>query len=248
MVLVACAVPVLLLFILSFTANWRFPDLFPKSLTTSNWTDLLTGNSNTQSLLLSLAIAISIAILATMAGFVTSQWIAYHPNKKQLLLLTYLPFVVSPVILAVCLKFYFIKMNLAGTVAGVVLAQLIIAFPYSTIFFTGFWNRRIQQYQSLVSTLGGSSAFAFRKVILPMAKPMLLVCFFQTFLISWFEYGLTSVIGYGKVQTLTIKVYQFVTEANIFYAALSCCLLILPPVIFLWLNKKFIFRQGEGSE
>ena len=50
------------------------------------------------------------------------------------------------------------------------------------------------------------------------------------------------IIGYGKVQTLTVKVYQFLTEANIFYAALNCCLLILPPVLLLWMNKRIILR------
>ncbi|WP_204314462.1 hypothetical protein, partial [Klebsiella aerogenes] len=71
--------------------------------------------------------------------------------------------------------------------------------------------------------LGGTNIVALTSVIIPLSKPLLLVCFFQCFLISWFEYGLTSVIGYGKIQTLTIKVYQFLTEANIYYAALSCC-------------------------
>ena len=65
-------------------------------------------------------------------------------NRKYLLLLAYLPFVLSPVILAVCLKFYFNKMNISGTFLGVVLAQMIIAFPYCIIFFIGFWNQRIR--------------------------------------------------------------------------------------------------------
>ncbi|MGL1138528.1 hypothetical protein ACSIJM_23815, partial [Vibrio parahaemolyticus] len=71
-------------------------------------------------------------------GFFVSKTIAYHTYRRQLLFLAYLPFVLSPVILAVCLKFYFIKLSLAGTVAGVIIAQLIIAIPYSIIFFTGF--------------------------------------------------------------------------------------------------------------
>ncbi|MGL6068735.1 MAG: ABC transporter permease, partial [Sediminibacterium sp.] len=162
--------------------------------------------------------------------------------RRQLLFLAYLPFVLSPVILAVCLKFYFIKLSLAGTVAGVIIAQLIIAIPYSIIFFTGFWNQRVKSFEHIVNTLGGTNIVALTSVIIPLSKPLLLVCFFQCFLISWFEYGLTSVIGYGKIQTLTIKVYQFLTEANIYYAALSCCLLIIPPVLLLWINKRIFLK------
>lgn len=242
----ACIVPLVILFFLSLSRHWIFPNIIPQQFSADTWKDAFTGgNGISKSLWLTLSISLSVAVLATTAGFFSSKLIAYHKNRKTLLTLAYLPFILSPVILAVCLKYFFIKMDLAGNVAGVILANLIIAFPYSVIFFIGFWNRQLQQYDALVKTLGGSSGDAFRKVIVPIAKPMLLVCFFQSFLIAWFEYGLTSVIGYGKVQTLTIKVYGFLTEANIFYAALSCCLLVIPPVILLWINKKIIFRQAK---
>ncbi|WP_204312081.1 hypothetical protein, partial [Escherichia coli] len=68
------------------------------------------------SLLLSVLIATVVAFVATIIGFFVSKTIAYHTYRRQLLFLAYLPFVLSPVILAVCLKFYFIKLSLAGTV------------------------------------------------------------------------------------------------------------------------------------
>jgi len=236
--------PIITLFFLSFSKNWRFPSILPEKFTLENWHYLFFSGGNIgPSFLISFMIAFSVATFATLLGFITSKYIAYHKFRKQLLMLTYFPFALSPVIFALCLKFYFIKMSLTGNLKGIVLAQLIIAFPYSVIFFTGFWNHRIKQFEDLVATLGGSTSYAFRKIVMPIAKSLILVCFFQCFLISWFEYGLTSIIGYGKVETLTIKVFQFITEANIFYAALSCCLLILPPVILLWFNKKFIIQQ-----
>jgi putative spermidine/putrescine transport system permease protein len=238
-----CIIPVIFLVVLSFSKNWTFPALLASEFSTIAWQDLFsTGSSVRNSLLISLIIALLVGAAATAIGFFVSKTIAYNSYRRQLLLLAYLPFVLSPVILAVCLKFYFIKLHIAGTIFGVLIAQLIIALPYSIIFFTGFWNQRLKEYESVVKTLGGNSRYAFNKVIIPLSKPLLLICFFQCFLISWFEYGLTSVIGYGKVQTLTVKVYQFLTEANIFYAALSCCLLILPPVLLIWLNKKIILR------
>jgi len=243
---VACIFPVLLLLFLSVSRNWIFPAVLPQQFSINNWVDAFApGSGIAHSFFLTLCLSLSVAALATVAGFFCSKLIAYHKNKNALLLLAYLPFVLSPVIFAVCLRFYFIKLTLTGTFGGVMLAHLIIAFPYSVIFFTGFWNQQIKQYEMVVQTLGGSAGDAFRTLIVPAAKTMLLVCFFQCFLIVWFEYGLTSVIGYGKVQTLTIKVYQFLTEANLFYAALSSCLLVLPPVLLLWLNKQIIFRTGK---
>ncbi|MDA9555705.1 ABC transporter permease subunit [Pelobium sp.] len=238
--------PIISLFFLSFSREWQYPFILPKSFSLENWSYLFSNQSNIgTSLMISLTIALTVATFATFLGFITSRYIAYHNYRKQLLMLTYFPFALSPVIFALCLKYYFIKLDLIGNIPGIMLAQLIIAFPYSVIFFVGFWNQRVKQYQDLVATLGGNNSQAFFKIVMPLAKSLILVCFFQCFLISWFEFGLTSVIGYGKVETLTIKVFQFINEANIFFAALSCCLLILPPVILLWINKKFIIQQTK---
>jgi len=46
----------------------------------------------------------------------------------------------------------------------------------------------------------------------------------------------------GQVKTLTLKVYDYVGEANVFYAALASCLLIFPPALLLWANKRFLFK------
>ncbi len=97
--------------------------------------------------------------------------------------------------------------------------------------------------EQLVQTLGGNRWQSYRRVLLPMAQGLLLVCFFQTFLISWFEYGLTTLIGVGKVQTLTLKVFQYINEANFYNAALSSSLLVLPPIILLYFNKKYLFKK-----
>jgi putative spermidine/putrescine transport system permease protein len=241
-----CLLPALILLLLSFARNWIFPHLLPDRFSTDNWTGLLdTENNITSGFFTSLLIAILVALLATVAGFITSRHISYHKNKRRLLFYAYFPFALSPVVFAACLRFYFIKLGLVGNLTGVITAQIFIAFPYSIIFFTSFWNEQVEQFRQLVHTLGGTDNYASKKIIWPLAKPFCIVCFFQCFLISWFEYGLTSMIGFGKVQTLTIAVFQFIGEANIFQAALSCSILIIPPVILLWVNKKFIFNQGR---
>lgn len=241
---ICCTVPPCILLAISFFESWPFPQILPDKFTGEAWSFIFKPeNRVTESLFKSVIIALSVASISAILGFFTSMVIAYHKNKKSLLVLTYLPFVLSPVIFAVCLKFYFIKLGLIGTLQGVILAQLIIAYPYATIVFTSFWNNRIVEFQKLALTLGATPKYIFKNLLIPMAVPVILVVFFQCFLISWFEYGLTLIIGFGKVDTLTLKVFQYLGEANIFYAALSSSLLILPPIILLWINKKFIYHK-----
>lgn len=236
--------PFFFLGFLSLSARWRFPDLQPGYFGWQNWIDVFTIQTGLlSSLSLSLLISLTVAVVSTGLGFVVSKQIAYHPRKPLFTLLTYFPYILSPVVFGACLLFIFMVLGLFGNAVGVVLAQFIVAFPYSLIFFGSFWGKKTQALEELVATLGGNNVQAFYKVLLPMAKGMLLVCFFQTFLISWFEYGLTSVIGGGKVQTLPVKVFFYVKEANFYYGALSGCLLMLPPVLLLWLNKRYIFNK-----
>jgi putative spermidine/putrescine transport system permease protein len=237
-----CLFPFLYLIVLSVTGRWPFPHVWPESLTADHWVSLFTGNNAmVSSLLLSLGISLAVAALCTPAGYLTARLVARHRHKRVLLFLAYAPFVMSPVVLGTCLMFIYLKLHLAGSALGVILAQAMFALGFAIVFFAPFWNREKQELEGLVYTLGGSGWDAFRSVLLPLSRGMLLICFFQTFLISWFQYGLTLLIGAGKVQTLPLRVYEYVNEANIYYAALACCLLVLPPAILLWINKRVVF-------
>lgn len=237
-------IPFLVLLALSLGRNWLYPSVLPAVWTLENWRVLIAGNNDlSNSLVLSLTISLSMAAIVTLASFITSKHIAFSRWREQWLLLAYAPYVFAPVILGACLQFFFLKFGLSGNIYGVLLAQLFITYPFGIILFSGFWNQQMRAMEQLVATLGGNTLQTYIKVLLPIAKGALLICFFQTFLISWFEYGLTVIIGVGKVQTLTVKVFQYVNEANIFYAALASCLLVVPPIILLWLNRKFIFTK-----
>ncbi len=236
--------PFVYLLWLSLSADWSFPKVIPEYFGLKNWKALLISETGLLlSFLQSITISVSVGFTATLSGFVISRNIAYHPKKNTLTLLSYFPYIISPVVFGACLSYFFLKLGIFGQMTGVIVAQFMISFPYALIFFNSFWGQKTKNMEDLVSTLGGNRLYSFTKVLLPLAKGMLLVCFFQTFLISWFEYGLTSVIGVGKVQTLTIKVFLFIREANYFYGALSCCLLILPPLVLMYINKKYVFNK-----
>lgn len=242
--LLAFIIPFVFLFVLSIATRWDFPHLLPSGYSTGRWSGLIQNSAGLlQSLQLSFLIALIVAIVSTIAGFTISHSISLHSKGKYLLFACYFPLALSPVIYSLLLNHFFIILNLSGTFTGVVIAQLIITIPFSILLLSSFWNENIRSLEQVSKTLGSNFTQTFFRVVLPVALPQLLVCFFQTFLISWFEYGLTTIIGVGKVQTLTLKVYQYIGEANIFYAALSSCIIVFPPALFLFINKRFVFSK-----
>lgn len=236
--------PVVFLLLLSFSLQWIFPAVFPTHWTLQQWTGLLQNRSGLlSSLLLSLLISAVVALFATSMGFWVSRTIAVHRWRKWFTFFAYLPFTLAPLVFASVVDFYFIWLKMSGSPAGVIFAQLLITFPFALLLFVDYWDIKIKSLEDLVFTLGGNQRQAFWLVTIPVSKPLLLLCLFQTFLTSWFEYGLTTVIGAGKVQTLTVKVFQLVGEANPYYAAVSSCLLMLPPLLLLLFNKRFLFNK-----
>lgn len=236
--------PFAYLLLLSLADEWRFPKLFPQNINIKRWEEAVAGsNGITSGLTLSLLIAFFVAFFSTLFGFLISRAIAQNKKRNLLLFSCYFPLALSPVIYALLVNYLFIRIGLSGTVAGVIIAQLMIALPFAILLLNSFWNQQITALEEVSNTLGANFKQMFFEVLLPVAKPQLLVCFFQTFLISWFEYGLTTIIGVGKIQTLTLKVYQYIGEANIYYAAISSCIIIFPIVILLWINKRFIYSK-----
>lgn len=230
--------------LLSLAGNWRYPRLLPEALSSANWQLALTSGSGIgSSLWLSVLLSAGVAFTVTIGGFVLGKMVAAHTQRTRFQAIAYLPFAFSPVIYAYCLQFFFLKADLSGSILGVVVAQVLLLLPFGVLFFSSHWDERLHAMEQLTRTLGGSRRDAWRRVLIPVSQPALLTAFFQSFLLSWFDYGLTSVIGLGQVPTLSVLVWQFIGEANPYFAAIGSCLLVFPPAILLFINKKIVFRK-----
>ena len=238
----ALVFPLFLLLVFSLGTDWQFPKIWP-GIDLKSWLSLSESDVLLHGMVMSLGISTVVAALSTVSAFVVSRYIMSLKSAKNWLLLAYFPFALSPIVYAVCLLFYFNYFNASGTIWGVMLAQFLILFPYGVIVCAGFWNRRIKDLEELTKTMGGNRATRWKEVLWPMGRGILGICFFQSFLISWFDYGMTQFIGVGQVKTLTIHVYVLIGEANPYLAAVAATLLVLPPLIFLAINKRLVFRK-----
>ena len=233
--------PVILLVLLSITRHWTWPALLPTDLQWRQWQDLTAAASTLGAVALrSLGLGVGVAMVATVLGFLSSRSVAHHPWQGQLLVLLHLPFAVSPVVLGVSLLYAFLRLHLAGHIAGVMLAQLIFAYAYAVILLSGFWNSQVLTLAELAISLGAKRTQVWFRVLLPLARPLLFVCLFQTFMISWFDYALTFLIGDSQVTTMTVTLYQYFSSGDIRLAATCALLLLAPPLFALGINHRLL--------
>jgi len=233
--------PVVVMLYLSVVNQWSFPKIFDVSISWRLWADFFSGNTSMlKSVLLSLFLSTIIASTATFFGFFVSQQLSDRPLFIKL---SYFPYLIAPVVFGAMLQFYFTLLGLTGSVWGVLLAQVLFVFPYSVLLFSTFWNESVRQTAFQSTTLGATTWEVFSTVLFPMAQPWLYLCFLQCFLISWYEYGITQLIGIGKVETLPIKTMLFIKEANPHLAALSACIMVFPIVSFLIINRQLFAKK-----
>ncbi len=228
------ASPLLLLMMLSVSRRWAWPDIWPTAWQWTQWEYFLRGRQGLAAVFLtSVSISITVAVVSTLLAFPTSRVMARRGGRSGWLALAHLPFAVSPVVLGVALLYGFLRLGLAGHAVGVMLAQLILAYAYGTILLHGFWSQRVDAFAALAETLGATPWQRWSRVLVPIARPVLAICLFQTFLVSWFDFALVLLVGGGRVTTLTLQLYEYVRSGDVRLAATCALLLALPPLVVL---------------
>ena len=239
------ALPFGLLALLAVAPAWRFPAVLPAAYSLGALHDLLAAdNELLAGLGRSVLLASMVAIVATASGFGLARAITRTARPGRWEALSYLPYALPPVLLAVLIQPFIIRLHLSGSLGGVLLGLLLIAVPFATLLLRSFWTQQAREYEQLARTLGCTPQQTLWQVLLPLAWPLLRTALFQTFLLAWFDFGLTNLLSVGKVRTLTVQVFTYVGEANAQLAAVASLLLLLPPALLLWANKSALMRKA----
>jgi putative spermidine/putrescine transport system permease protein len=138
----------------------------------------------------------------------------------------------------------FLRLGLAGSVAGVVLSHLVPVLPYAIFALHGVFARYDEGYELQARTLGASPAQVWLRVALPLLGPGLAVAALFAFLVSWSQYVLTLLIGGGRVITLPVLLFAAVSGGNPTSIAGLALLFAAPPVIGIALAARAL---GAGS-
>jgi putative spermidine/putrescine transport system permease protein len=235
---VCLVLPLGVLVLLSLARHWSWPALLPTDIQGRQWLRLIADRSALPAIVLrSAGMGLGVATFATVLGFVTSRSVAQHRHRGTLMTLLHVPFALSPVVVGVSLLYFFLRLNLAGHLLGVMLAQLIFAYAYAVILLSGFWTAEVQSLTELAVTLGADRRQIWRRVLAPLAQPLLGVCLFQTFLISWFDYPVTLLIGESRVATLTVTLYQYFSSGDMRLAGTCGLVLLAPPLLVLAIHR-----------
>lgn len=235
------------LVLLSIGSGWTYPRLLPNRLDAAPWWICFQARSGIlRGAVTALVLSVIVASLSTALGLWTG--IGLKRSRSTLwLYVAYLPFVLSPVTVGLCLLDMSVRIGWVSTYLGVILAQAIFAYGFTTIFFCETWDTPMEKKVQLVIGLGGTTRDVWKHAVLPNLWPLIIVAWTQAALFSWLDYGLVSVIGGGVIPSLTLSLFAYLREASVNQAAQSALVLLLPAWI-AFAVACYLLRSIWGKE
>lgn len=241
--------PILPLAVWSFAHGWRFPDILPQAWSTRAWSHALSAESGVlQSFATTTFIALAATALAALVGVPAGRALGLHQfrGKGLVTLLLLAPALLPGIAVAFGLHAMFLRLGLAGTIQGVILAHLVPVLPYMTLVMAAVFSRFDPNFEAQARTLGATPFQVFRTVTLPAILPGLLTAALFAFLVSWSQYLLTLAIGGGRVQTLPLLLFSFASAGRNDITGAIALLYILPGLLVLILTARQVTGRGAA--
>ncbi len=238
--------PLALFVLYAFSTRWFYPQPFPQEWNPSAFTRLFADPRVRTALRDSLSLGALVSLLSLVLGFPAARTLSTQTfrGREWVWLMFFLPTVLPPLAIGMGLNVLFLRLGLAGTFTGVVLAHLAPALPYTILTLAGVFSRYDPNYEHQARTLGAGQWRVFFQVTLRLIWPGVLVAGLFAFLISWSQYLLTLLIGGGRVLTLSMLLFSAVSGGNPATIAALALVFAAPPVAIIALTARWLDEHG----
>jgi multiple sugar transport system permease protein len=231
------------------------PTFWPKELSFDSYAaQLESGDFNMfRSFANSLIIAVSSMCISVVLAIPASYGIAKYKFKgKGLILLGFLITQMLPVsVLLTPLFIMFRDMNLYNSVFSAILADSTIGIPFSVLILKNYFATIPKELEEAAYIDGCNRFTAFSKILIPIAKPGVVVCAVFSFLYAWGDlaYGMTFITDQQK-RPITAGIYNFMGQYGTRWSYLTAyaVVTIIPVLlIFIFMQKYIISGMTSGA-
>jgi len=136
-------------------------------------------------------------------------------GKRALLLLFLLPLLVPPITYGIPLATVMYQVQLAGTLWGVILANLVPALPFVILVMTPFIEQIDPNLESAARVHGANTGRVFLHVLVPLLAPGMLAASLLVLVRTIAMFELTFLTSGPDSQTLVVALYYAVFAAGV---------------------------------
>jgi putative spermidine/putrescine transport system permease protein len=240
--------PFVPLFIWSFSTRWPFPNLLPEGYSLRAWEYLLNPSSGVGDAIVdSIIIAVIVTFVSVLISIPAGRAMGlYNFRGKQIVFFLILAPTIIPGLASVFgVHVLFLRYGLANTIIGVIIVHLISSVTYASMVMIGVFSNYDPDFEEQARVLGANSLRTFRYVTFPAIFPGLVVAGLFAFLLSWYQYILTLIIGGGQIQTLSMLLFTFARTVDKPVAGAVSIVFMAPAILVLIITSRFL--TGENA-
>ncbi|MCR5106704.1 MAG: carbohydrate ABC transporter permease [Lachnospiraceae bacterium] len=267
--IILCVVSLIVLLMLLFPLFWTLvtsfktekeifmipPTWYPHVLNTKSYAaQIETGDFNMfKSFFNSFMISIGAMLIAVLLAVPASYAIAkYRFAGRKAMLLGFLVTQMLPVsVLLTPMFIMFRNMNMYNTWGAAILADATIGIPFSVLILKNYFASIPQALEEAAYIDGCTRWGAFVRILIPVAKPGVIVCAIFSFLYAWGDlaYGMTFILDQEK-RPITAGIFNFMGQYGTkwsYLTAFAIVAIIPVTLIFIFMQKYIISGMTSGA-
>ena len=188
-------------------------------------------------------------ILAVPASYAVAR---YRFKGRNGMLLCFLVTQMLPVSVLLTPMFIMFKgMHIYNTWLSAILSDATLGIPFSVLILKNYFASVPRELEEAAYIDGCSRFLAFIRILLPVAKPGVVVCAIFSFLYGWGDlaYGMTFILDQKK-RPITAGIFNFMGQYGTkwsYLTAFAIVTIIPVALIFLFMQKYIISGMTSGA-
>jgi putative spermidine/putrescine transport system permease protein len=168
-------------------------------------------------LLVTVEVVGTVVILSGLIGVPAAYAMARRnfPGKQAVMLLFLLPLLVPPITYGIPLATVLYRAQLAGTIWGVILANLVPSLPFVILIMIPFVEQIDPRVEAAARVFGAGTGRLFVQVLVPLLTPGILAAMLLVLVRTIAMFELTFLTAGSTSQTLVVALYYAVFAAGV---------------------------------
>jgi len=235
--------PLVTVVLWAFAERWRYPSLVPTQWGLSFWEETLGRADVTTAFPLSIGLALVVTFLSAVICLPASYAFArLNFPGRQALLLSFLATNAFPrfgLYISIAVVFY--RLNLIGTIPGVILIQIVNTLLLMIWIPTSAFQGVDRALEEAALDVGASRPRVFLQITLPLVLPALSAALLLTFVSTFYEAQGALIVGLPNVRTMAVLMYSIInSQVIVQYGAIISLILWMPSLVLLIFAQRFV--------
>ncbi len=228
--------------------------LWPRDLILDAFADQLSASSDTlrgfkNSAIISVGAMIIATVLAIPAAYGLARF--NFKGRKCMILLFLITQMLPSTLVLTSLYVMFSRLGILNSYIAPILADATIGIPFSVIILRTYFLSIPKELDEAAKIDGCSHLQAFIKVMLPIAKPGVIVAAVFSFVYAWGDliYGLTFITD-PNMRPITSSIYNYVQQyQTLWNSTMAFGIIAISPVIliFIFMQKYIVSGLTNGA-